>query len=293
MKILLAVDSPVSDAAVREVARRPWPPNTTVSVLTVLEPSQIWDVPSLMEGFKETAEETVRSAVDQLRSAGLSATGEVLCGDAKTVIVDYAYKIGAEVIVVGSRGATGFTRFLLGSVASAVAHAAPCSVEVVRASPSDEPQHKPMKILLATDGSECSQAAARSIAERPWPEGTEIRVISVVEAAVPLLGIGHLSHAAMENLRADAMRKAEDAEMAAEQVLADAGLQESGTVVVPTATPEELILQSADEWGADLIVCGSHGRRGLSRLLLGSVSEGVASHAKCSVEIIRQPAMAH
>jgi nucleotide-binding universal stress UspA family protein len=59
---------------------------------------------------------------------------------------------------------------------------------------------------------------------------------------------------------------------------------------VPAATPKELILQDADEWGADLIVCGSHGRRGLSRFLLGSVSEAIATHAKCSVEIIRQVA---
>jgi len=49
-----------------------------------------------------------------------------------------------------------------------------------------------------------------------------------------------------------------------------------------------LILQQANEWGADLIVVGSHGRRGLSRFLLGSVSEAVALYAACSVEIIRQ-----
>jgi nucleotide-binding universal stress UspA family protein len=48
-----------------------------------------------------------------------------------------------------------------------------------------------------------------------------------------------------------------------------------------------MIFQEAAEWGADLIVAGSHGRRGASRFLLGSVSEPVAFHAKCSVEIIR------
>jgi nucleotide-binding universal stress UspA family protein len=92
---------------------------------------------------------------------------------------------------------------------------------------------------------------------------------------------------AMESLRGDAMQKAENAEMAAEGILADAGLTVSGTVAVPAATPKELVLQDAEEWGANLIVCGSHGRRGLSRFLLGSVSEAIATHAKCSVEIIR------
>jgi nucleotide-binding universal stress UspA family protein len=92
----------------------------------------------------------------------------------------------------------------------------------------------------------------------------------------------------MDKLRGDAMKRAEDAETGAEEVLANANLAESGTVAASAAAPKEIILQNAEEWGADLIVCGSHGRRGLSRFLLGSVSEAVASHAKCSVEIIRQ-----
>jgi nucleotide-binding universal stress UspA family protein len=212
----------------------------------------------------------------------------VLCGDAKAVIVDHAVEMGADFVVVGSRGTTGLTRFLLGSVAAAVARFAPCSVEIVRAAPPDEPRRTAMKILLATDGSESSQLAARSISERPWPAGTEFRVLSVPELSVPLLQMPYFSHSSMDKLRGHAIQRAEDAEAAAEEVLADASLAESGTVAASAAKPKEIILQNAEEWGADLIVCGSHGRRGLSRFLLGSVSEAIASHAKCSVEIIRQ-----
>jgi nucleotide-binding universal stress UspA family protein len=91
----------------------------------------------------------------------------------------------------------------------------------------------------------------------------------------------------MEDLRAEAMKRTEDAVMTAEKIVTDAGLLVSGTVAVPCATPKELILEEAHKWGADLIVVGSHGRHGLSRFLLGSVSEAVASHASCSVEIVR------
>jgi nucleotide-binding universal stress UspA family protein len=287
MKILLAVDPPEqSNAAISTVAQRPWPPNTIVEVLSVVEPSYVLDVPSLVEGLQEAAEGTAQSAADQLRSSGLDATASVLCGDAKAVIVDHARAIGADFVVVGSRGTSGLTRFLLGSVAAAVARFAPCSVEVVRAAPTDEPRRTAMRILLATDGSECSQLAARSVAERPWPAGTEFRVVSVPELSAPVLQM--ISHSAMDKLRGDAMKRAEDAETAAEEVLANANLAESGTVAASAATPKEIILQNAEEWGADLIVCGSHGRHGLSRFLLGSVSEAIASHAKCSVEIIRQ-----
>ena len=74
----------------------------------------------------------------------------------------------------------------------------------------------------------------------------------------------------------------------AESILDGAGIEASSTMAVPAATPKELILSEAAEWGADLIVVGSHGRRGINRFLLGSVSEAVALHANCSVEIIRR-----
>ena len=56
----------------------------------------------------------------------------------------------------------------------------------------------------------------------------------------------------------------------------------------PKETPAYAILSSAEEWRADLVVMGSHGRRGFDRIVLGSVSETVALHAKCSVELVRK-----
>jgi nucleotide-binding universal stress UspA family protein len=288
MKILLALDPPEqSAAAVREVAARPWPPNTVIEVLSVVEPSYVWDVATLVEGLKEAAEDAAQSAADQLRSAGLkAATARVLCGDAKTVIVDHAGEIEADFVFVGSRGTTGLTRFLLGSVAAGVARFAPCSVEIVRDAPAGKAPRTAMKVLLATDGSEFSRLAARSIADRPWPAGAEFRILSVAELAV-LLKMPFLNPSTLVNLRSDAIQRAEDAKAAVEQILTNAGLVASGVVASSTATPKETILHTADEWGSDLIVCGSHGRRGVSHFLLGSVSEAIASHAKCSVEIIR------
>jgi nucleotide-binding universal stress UspA family protein len=68
-------------------------------------------------------------------------------------------------------------------------------------------------------------------------------------------------------------------------VLRKAGFQSTG--VVRTGEARQQIIDYATEWPADLIVLGSHGRRGLNRFLLGSVSEGVVRHAPCSVEIVR------
>jgi nucleotide-binding universal stress UspA family protein len=292
VKILLAVDaSAPSETAIRAVAGRPWPPNTAMEVISVVEPSYVWNVPSLVDGLRQGAEEQIQAIANRLRASGCAVTTRMLFGDPKAVIVDHAAEIRADLIVVGSHGTDGLKQFLLGSVANAVVRFAPCSVEIARANANGGAGNPVSRVLLATDGSEYSEVAARSVADRPWPAGCEVRVFSVVELHVPLFQAPYppyLNPHAMEDLRGEAMRRAEQALMAAEQIVVDAGLAESSTVAVPVATPQELILKEAADWGADLIVLGSHGRRGFSRFLLGSVSEAVASHAPCSVEVIRQ-----
>lgn len=286
MKILIAVDSSnQSLTAAREAAARPWPAGTTAHVITVIEPIYGWEVPDLEEALGQTAENTVGDAAEYFREAGIETTTAVLSGDPKTAIVNEAADAAADFVVLGAHSTHGVLQFLLGGVARAVARLAPCSVEIVRRTPDTGP----FKILLATDGSECSKAAVRSVAGRPWPQGTEFRILSVIEPSAPLLKPPYFSHEKMEELRGKDMERAQQAVCVAETILKGAGLQSTSTIAVPAATPKELILSEAAEWGAELIVAGSHGRRGVSRFLLGSVSEAVALHAQCSVEIIRRP----
>ena len=288
MKVILAVNSSAeSDLAVKAVARRPWPANTTVEVLSVVELPYATDVPSLTETLNQTADLTVEAAARQLRSCGIRPSTLVLSGNAKAAIVDRAAEIGADLVVVGSHGVSTGRRFLHGSVARAVIRFAPCSVELVR----NEIGPGAMKILLATDGSRYSQTAARSVAERPWPAGTEIRIFSVAEYHVRLsesVDQRHFDADGMKALKEQAMRRAQEAVTFAEKTILEGHLPVSGTVVLPSATAKVLILKEANAWGADLIVLGSHGLLGLNRLLLGSVSEAVAMHARCSVEVIRR-----
>src|SRR5579859_884136 len=287
MKIVLAIDSSAaSEVAVSQVAARPWPTGTTVEVLSVVEPSNIMHVPQLVERATEHAEELVQRAAELLRQNRIQATPLVLSGDPKAVIVDHAGEAKADFVVVGPHGTAGLTRFLLGSVAKTVVRFSPCSVEVSRSSAGREIGGRGMRVLLATDGSDCSLAAARSIAVRPWPSGVEVRVLSVVELSVPLLQPPY-SSPLMETLRADAMQRAQNAIRAAEQIVAGAGLSVSSAVSVLLDSPKVIIPDDARQWGADLIVVGSHGHRGINRFLLGSVSEAVAMHADCSVEVIR------
>jgi len=288
MNILLAIDNSISSGtAVSEMATRPWPPDSRVCVLNVVEEPNVVVIPALIQTATEAAQATVKIAADRLLAQGLETSTHVVQGHPRSAITEYAKLWGADLIVVGCHGQRAITRFLMGSVAQAVVRTAPCSVEVVRTSIYDKPvDARTMKILLATDGSDFSLAAARSVAERPWPKGANIKVLSVADLVMPAIEPGFLDATLADSLREETLRHSRDAVRAAEGALGKSGLKVSGMVL--TGFAKEAILDEAKEWGADLIVVGSHGLRGISRFLIGSVAEGVAVHAHCSVEVIRQ-----
>src|SRR6185312_10415014 len=118
-------------------------------------------------------------AVKELRGRGVEANPLMLQGDARSVILDRAKDAQADLVFVGSNGASGLAKFFLGRVAASVVSHASCSAEIVRIRAGKLPGVH--KILLATDGSEFAERAARSVAGRPWPAGTEVQVLSVVE----------------------------------------------------------------------------------------------------------------
>jgi len=252
MKMLLAMDtSSASQVALDEVAARPWPVGSSVQVLSVVEPSHLWTTSEVAEQAPRLAREIVDVAVKRLRANGLEATGDVCGGDPKTVILDRAGSTSVDFIMVGSHGVSAITKFLLGNVASAVLRYAPCSVEVVRAPAQGKTGPRPMRILLATDGSDCSDQAARSIAERPWPAGTEVRVLNVVELTLPttraLLEPPFVDAALMESLREEAMKKSQAAVASAKEILLAAGLEAGESISVLLTGPKALILDEANQ----------------------------------------------
>jgi nucleotide-binding universal stress UspA family protein len=151
-----------------------------------------------------------------------------------------------------------------------------------------------MKILLATDGSEFSAKAVYSVANRPWPAKSQIRIVSVVQlltpenqtAASPVCA--EYPTSLLEEVWREARARAEEAVADARKTLTTAGLNVCDCKATPVGEPRAFILDEAKAWGADLIVLGSHGRHGLDRLLMGSVAESVALHAHCSVEVVRR-----
>lgn len=291
MKILLALDlSAGSQVAVSEVVMRPWPAGTSVHVVGVADTEKLPFAPDVVEEILARTHATVNGAVDKLKHAGLTATPRVVSGDPRNMIIEHAREIGADLIVVGAHSAVGLAGFLLGSVSKAVVRLAHCSVEVARHS-HRVAERQGMRVLLAMDESDFSIAAARAIAARPWPQDTEVRVMSSVDLAPSFLQSAFeppfVDTKGMEELREQAIERAETCITEAREILSDKGVKTSEHLSVLLKDAKKAILDEAKEWGADLIVLGSHGRRGFQRFMLGSVSEAVAMHATCTVEIVR------
>jgi nucleotide-binding universal stress UspA family protein len=146
-----------------------------------------------------------------------------------------------------------------------------------------------MKIILAVDGSPCSDKAVEEVARRPWPAGSEIKVLTAFELplpptpeawAIPPNYFEELDRAASEHARSVVQR----AVTSLQSSIGSAANIRGEAVPGP---PRTVILDEAEGWGADLIVVGSHGYRAWERFLLGSVSQSIVSHAKCSVEVVR------
>jgi len=144
-----------------------------------------------------------------------------------------------------------------------------------------------MKILLAIDGSPCSDTAVEEVARRPWPAGSTLKVLTVFEPpVVPTPETWAVPSSYYEEIDAALRKQGQNIIDSAVQKL-KSNRTLSVTSLMMFGSPRPVIVEEAESWGADLIVVGSHGYGTWTRLLLGSVSQAVVSHAKCSVEVVR------
>lgn len=148
-----------------------------------------------------------------------------------------------------------------------------------------------MRILIGVDGSPYSDAALDDVSRRSWPEGSEILIVHAFD---PMLALP--SHA--WTVPSDYYHRIDPAAHKQANAIINAAVQKLKTGLGETVeikskailgSPKLVILDEAESFKADLIVVGSHGYPTWERLLLGSVSQAVVSHAKCSVEVVRLP----
>jgi universal stress protein A len=304
MKVLVAIDdSKFSEAALQAVITQIRPGDADVRVLHGVAPLTESVPPHMAAGYApelqdelKAGRELVERAAGTLRAAGFKANASVYKGDIREGILENAAQWRADLVVVGSHGRKGLTRFLLGSTAESVARHARCSVEIVRvpSPPTQKRSGHPLKVLLAIDDSKYSEAAVQTVIQHMRPEKTEVCILHVTESVYSEIALySYVAHAQdIELVQQERLKQSKALVARAEQPLSGAGFQVRTEIRKGDQRTE--ITDCAAEWSADVIVVGSHGQKGLDRFLMGSVAEFVSRHAFCSVWIVRtaQPGLA-
>ena len=268
--ILLATDgsefSAAAEQAARDMAAR-CEARLLVTRVVLTNPEYEALVPDRVQQAEKAAQAEIDVVAEQARAAGLQVETLLRHGaDPYHEVVRAADEKHADIIVMGRRARSDLARMLVGDSTAKVIGLASCSVLVL---PRDTRMPE-SRILVATDGSRLGDAAAFSA----------VKLAQMCR--LPLTAVSVIPSDSGDEQRRDAQAALTRVQAAARE----AGLQIE-TRVEAGRRPDEVILKIAQECGADLLVLGSHGRTGLSRLLMGSVSERVLGHAKCPVLVVR------
>lgn len=297
MRILLALDgSPSADRARDLVAGLAWPAGSHVRVVAALDVGPaLWGgpwipaVPVDADAYEADAAAYLATVLEEaearLNAVGMDVETELIRGLPHAAIVEDAKLWKPDLMVVGNRGHGPIETALLGSVSAAVVDHAAWPVLVARAD-------RVSRVVLAEDGSPAGIAARDIVAGWPAFAAIPIRVVGVVDIAAPWRsGIAPTMFAAAMDVYTEMIANSRatyqqvvDATAAA---LRAAGRQAESEL--REGDPATQIIQAAHDPKGDLIVIGTRGHTGVTRLVMGSVAHTVLSHSHCSVLVIHQP----
>ena len=284
-KLLLATDGSLfSEGAIREAIRLAKKCSSKLSVLSVIETNTEYAAiaPQLLEKAEKTAREHLESVKAQAKKEGVDCGTSILEGeDSYNYISEEAAKNKISMIIMGRRGRTGLKRLAMGSTAARVIGHAPCNVLVVPKAAIVEFK----SIVIATDGSPYSTAAASEAIGIAKKNGSKLTVISVVPAELATPTDVDFAATQRELLADKEMQAAEKNAKAVKEAAQKEGVAVQAFVM--TGKPADAIIETANEKNADLIIVGSHGRTGIERLLMGSVAERVIVMSSCAVMVVK------
>ncbi|GAB4390106.1 MAG: universal stress protein [Thermodesulfovibrionales bacterium] len=278
-KILVAFDgSSDSRNALRQALRLAEAEGCWIKVLAVapsyegdLELVGVRDIGGVVRG---AAEGLLREAEDLARAERGSIMTGLEQGEAYERIVEVAKAENCDLIMMGRRGQHRLERMLMGTVTAMVIGHSPIDVLVVPG--GAELGWK--NILACTDGSKYSESATERALNHVKARGGRVTVLSVVFVNDEFYA---LSPGAVESLIEKSWQRLEKIQKKAE------GLGVEADFLVRDGEPHQRIIEVAGDRGADVIFMGSHGRTGLRKLLMGSVTEKVVGLADCPVLIVK------
>lgn len=296
MKIMLASDgSEYSDEAARFLTRLALTPEDEVVVFHCLsEIPYEDDFKACYAVYKATkqgiAPKILDSALKVLKPVKAKIKTLAVEGYPETTIVSEAMERDVDLIVMGSRGLRGARALFVGSATRAIAINSPKPVLVIKL-PLRETEG-PLEVLLAIDGSGCSDAACGFLAHFPFPKGSRLSVLHIRKPTLPDIPAQFrqdIEGKLLETVRELKARGLAESEDIIEQATTRISSRFSGNVasISRDGDPASEILETADKINPDMIVLGSRGLKGVKGML-GSVARDVLSHSSCSVLICKR-----
>jgi len=266
-KLLITTDrSEFSEGAVREAINLAKKCLSRLYIVSVMETNPEYETigANVFQKEEEEAIKYLESVKTRASQEGVDYCETVLHYGTEPyrLIVNEAAEKKIDMIIIGRRGRSGIMKVLMGKVAAKVIGHAPCKVLVVPRAARIECR----KILVATDGSEHSIAAASEALGIAQRCGSDIIAVSVAHSDIEL-------------------KKAETnvgriVEMAQKDGIPVAAL-------TPVGKSYDVIVETAGGRAVDLIVMGTYGKTGLRKMLMGSTTEKVIGHAACAVLVVK------
>lgn len=278
-KILTAIDGSLTSLhALEESFKLAQNEGTWITVVSVIPPYtgdlDLVAVGNVMASMRKPCDEALKKAQELADKQKVLIKTVCEEGEPYERIIDLAQAENCDLIVMGRRGLKRLERVLVGSVTARVIGYSPIDVLVV---PRDTSVGF-KKVLIATDGSKFSSAAEKKAIDFARSYGGELHVISVVDVPAELYAE---SSKTVDELISKAKGYVDSVKKDAES----SGVKTQ--VIVREGEAYRIIADTARELDAGIIIMGSHGRTGLKRLLMGSVTEKVIGHAPCPVLVVK------
>lgn len=303
-RVLIAYDgSPAADAAIHDLSRAALPRALDVMVISVADVYLPAGPPVTELAFPEIPPLLVRKAQDKAlqeveahRALAARACARIhslfpkwnctplAAADSPAwAILKKAAEWKADLVIVGSQSHSLLEQFFLGSVSHKVAAEAPCSVRVGRPGAASDA----VRVIVGVDGSIDSKAALYAVASRAWRPGTRFRLVTVVDSRIEtaIAWPGFLPDQFVQSNDESGREWIARMMEAASRILFDAGLEVTNDIF--DGPPKEVLVREGNQWPADAIFLGARGLQHGRHLTLGTVASAVASHARCSVELVR------
>jgi nucleotide-binding universal stress UspA family protein len=292
MKILLATDgSEYSEAAARFLTKFKFTPDDEIHIIHVISWVPImheWE--SLVADFETIREKVVPKILDSasgiVTPTGAKINTSFTEGHADKAIVDAVEETGADLVVMGAKGDKGLVTHLIGSVTKLVALNSPKPVLIVK-HPHEETPGK-FKVLFPTDGSDHSVSIGKFLSSMPFPDNTELSLLSVIFSA--LSDIPERFSVEIDDRIKNIVAGTRESEFSESDAVLKAAYDSlykkfsSIEKITKFGDPPAEIINAAEKLNADLIVVGTRGMRGIKGVL-GSVSRYILNHSKYSVLI--------